>query len=317
MSLALRAARSAAWRFASSGPAAVRLALRTGLTPRGAASAAAAAVAAPGPPWLCGDSGDPPSKPAARSLTECLCLKGSKVGASSGGRMRPRCGGSDSRDGEGSTSTSPSAGPRRGSTSTSPKRGTSAVACGPCWGELVGLAGGRRELWRLLSRLRETRPPVWRWRGEGTWLLARSESALLGERIGVALGAGLGWREPAVPTLSVGAGGAVSSASGRGLTRRALPSLWREEALRGVATAVRWRGTSGGLVSSAGAACAGAGRCAAATAGGGVTWRGCQWRTFSPRAPAGRSGRPRLDAAPWAEAAGGGAAGPWEAAASS
>ena len=293
MSWAWRAARSAAWRCASAGPAAVRLALRTGLTPRGAAADAAAAVAAAGPPWLCGDRGNPPAKPAARSLTECLCLWGSKVGASSGGRMRPRCGGSESEVGEGSTS-------------TPPKRGTAAgacsVACGPCGGELVVLAGGRHELWRLLALLRGTRPPVWRSRGEAAWLFARAESALLGERIGEALGAGLGCREPAVPVFAVGGGGAVSAASGRGLTRRALPSLWRGEALWGtVATVVRARGTSGGLGSS-GAVCAWAGRWAAATAGGGVAGRGCQWRVLASRPPAGRPGLP-LSAGPWAAAA--------------
>ena len=168
------------------------------------------------------------------------------------------------------------------------------------------LAGGRRELWRLLALLRGTRPPVWRSRGEAAWLFARAESALLGERIGAALGAGLGSREPAVPADALGAGGAVSAASGRGLTRLALPSLRRGEALRGAgATAVRGRGASGCLLCSAGAVAAWAWRCAAATAGGGVAWRGCQWRVLAARHPAGRPVRPWLGAAPWAEAAGG------------
>ena len=117
------------------------------------------------------------------------------------------------------------------------------------------LAGGRRELWRLLALLRGTRPPVWRSRGEGAWLFARAESVLLGERTGAALGAGLGWRGAAGPADALAAGGGgASAASGRGLTRLALPSLRRGEALRGaVATAVRGRGASGCLRWSAGA----------------------------------------------------------------
>ena len=134
------------------------------------------------------------------------------------------------------------------------------------------LAGGRHELWRLPGLLRWTRPPVWRSRGEAAWLFARAESALLGERIGEAQGAGLGWREPAEPSLVVRAGGPASFASGRWLPRVALLALWRGEALRGVGvTTVRARGWSGGLSGAAGSVCTWAGRILAATAGGGVT----------------------------------------------
>ena len=222
---------------------------------------------------------------------------------------RPRCGGSESSDGEGSTSTPPS---------TPPKRGTAAggcsVACGSCWGELVALGEGRRELWRLVALLRGIRPPVWRSRGEVARLLARVEPALLGERTGAGLGAGLGWREPAVPADGLWSAGAASATSRRGLTRLALPSLRRGEALRfAVATEARARGTSG-LRRSAGAARAWAWRCAAATAGGGVAGRGCHRRTLASRHPSERPGRPRLEAAPWAEAAEGAAVDPCEAA---
>ena len=177
--------------------------------------------------------------------------------------MRPRCIGSESEVGEGSTSTPPKHGTAAGACS---------VACGPCGGELVVLAGGRHELWRLLALLRGTRPPVWRSRGEAAWLFARAESALLGERIGEAQGAGLGWREPAELSLVVRAGGPASFASGRWLPQVALLALWRGEALRGVGvTTARARGWSGGLSGAAGSVCAWAGRILAATAGGGVT----------------------------------------------
>ena len=93
------------------------------------------------------------------------------------------------------------------------------------------LPGALRELWRLQVLLRGTRPPVWRSRGEVAWALARSESALLGDRIGAAQGDGLGWREALVPPSAVAVAWSGSTASGRGLTWWALPSLCRGEAL--------------------------------------------------------------------------------------
>ena len=156
MSFAWR--RSIAWRCASSGPAAVKSGCRTGLTLRGAAAGTAAAVAAAAPVWLLGDRGAPPVKLAARALTECWFLWGSNVGASSNGRMVRGSGsavgigsGESSSEGEGETSTPPL-------TLTPPNRGTSAgrwsAAGGSGGGELVELAGGRRELWRLPGLLR-------------------------------------------------------------------------------------------------------------------------------------------------------------------
>ena len=163
-----RAARASAWRCASPGPAALKPVWRTGLVPRGATVPAGPAEAEPWPPGLGGDSGVPPPKPAASCLTLCWFLLGSKVGASSGGAMPSRCGGSgaESRDGEGETSTAPGAGAGLGSSVAPPKRGTSAAVGGAERGELVELTGWWRELWRLLSRLRGTWPPVWRWRGD-------------------------------------------------------------------------------------------------------------------------------------------------------
>ena len=210
--------------------------------------------------------------------------------------MPSRCGGSgaESRDGEGETSTAPGAGAGLGSTVAPPKRGTSAAVGGAERGELVELAGWWRELRRLLSGLRGTWPPVWRWRGDAALWLARSESALLGERTGEARGAGLAERGPVAPLAWAGVWGPLPSASGCGLMRRALASLWRGEALLTAAVAVRLRGWSGGLVSSVGGAASRSVRRAAAAAGGGVVGRGRHWRPCASCSPAGRPVRPRL-----------------------
>ena len=108
-----------------------------------------------------------------------------------GGRMPSgKTGSGAGSDGVGETHTARSAGTLSSSVS-SPKRGASAAACLGERGELEELAG----LWRALRRgtlgLRATEPPAWRARGDGALLLARSESAWLGERGGVALGTGL------------------------------------------------------------------------------------------------------------------------------
>ena len=137
-----------------------------------------------------------PPKAAASCLTVCLLcwfLVGSRVGASLGGRMSSGKGGSgaDSMDGEGETHTAPLGGGCVASSVACPKRGASAGAGCTERGELVALAGLGRELLRLLAGLRATDPPACRWRGDAALLLALSESALLGERTGEALGAGL------------------------------------------------------------------------------------------------------------------------------
>ena len=82
--------RSAAWRWASAGPAALRAVWRTGLVPRGATDAAGPPRAELCPPGLDGASGALPPKPAASFRT--VCLVGSNVGASSAGRMPSRGG---------------------------------------------------------------------------------------------------------------------------------------------------------------------------------------------------------------------------------
>ena len=120
--------------------------------------------------------------------------------------MSSRRGGSgaESRDGEGETSTAPLTGEGLASSVAPPKRGTSAAAGGAERGELVELAGWWRELRRLLPGLRATEPPAWRWRGDAALRFARSESALLGERTGEALGAGLADRGPGSPLAWAG-----------------------------------------------------------------------------------------------------------------
>ena len=85
-------------------------------------------------------------------------------------------------------------------------------------------------------------------------MLALSESAWLGERGGVARGAGLrdlwpGWL-PAEP----GRCGRLPSASGCGLSRRVLASLWRGEALWRGAVVANGSGCRGGRSCAAGAA---------------------------------------------------------------
>ena len=156
----------------------------------------------------------------------------------------------------------------------SPKRGASAAAGGAERGELVELAGLGRELRRLLAGLRATEPPACRWRGDAALRFARSESALLGERTGEALGAGLGDRGRRSPPAGAGVWGRLPSASTCGLTRRALASLWRGEALLPAAVMLRFSGWRGGRVSSAGEAASCSLRRAAAAWGGGVVGRG-------------------------------------------
>ena len=78
----------------------------------------------------------------------------------------------------------------------------------------------QRELLRLLAGLRATDPPACRWRGDAALLLALSESALLGERTGEALGAGLIDRGRGTPPAWAGVWGRLPSASICGLTRR-------------------------------------------------------------------------------------------------
>ena len=146
--------------------------------------------------------------------------------------------------------------------------------------------------------------------------MALAESAWLGERGGVARGAGLrdlwpGWL-PAEP----GRCGRLPSASGCGLSRRVLASLWREESgCRGCRSCAAgaaadaadrgealsgWRGDrscaaeaaesraaeaepASGSGSRAGRSCealaavARAARSAATLFGGGVAWRGLAW----------------------------------------
>ena len=171
-----------------------------------------------------------PPKAAASCLTVCLLcwfLVGSRVGASLGGRMSSGKGGSgaDSMDGEGETHTAPLGGGCVASSVACPKRGASAGAGCTERGELVALAGLGRELLRLLAGLRATDPPACRWRGDAALLLALSESALLGERTGEALGTGLIDRGRGSPPAWAGVWGLLPSASICGLTRRVLASL--------------------------------------------------------------------------------------------
>ena len=94
-------------------------------------------------------------------------------------------------DGVGETHTAPPAGPLSSSVS-SPKRGASAAACLGVRGELEELVCLCRALRRGTLGERATDPPAWRALGVGALLLALAESAWLGERGGVARGAGLG-----------------------------------------------------------------------------------------------------------------------------
>ena len=111
--------------------------------------------------------------------------------------------GADSKDGDGETHTAPLAGILTSSVA-SPKRGASAAASIGERGELVELACLWRALRRGLLGLRATEPPAWRWRGDAALRFARSESALLGERTGEALGAGLADRGPGSPLAWAG-----------------------------------------------------------------------------------------------------------------
>ena len=194
VNLLRRAVRTSACRWASAGPAALSAVWRTGLVPRCATGSARPPGAEPRPPWVGGGIGALATKLAASCLTvEVLCwfLVGSRVGASVGGRMPSgRAGSGADSDGDGETHTAPLAGILVSSVS-SPNRGASAAAGLGERGELVELAG----LWRALRRgmlgLRATEPPAWRSRGDAALLLARSESALLGERSGAVRGTGL------------------------------------------------------------------------------------------------------------------------------
>ena len=204
VNLLRRVVRTSACRWASARPAALKAVWRTGLVLRCATVSARLAEAEPRPPG--GDSGALAPKLAASCLTvEVLCwfLVGSRVGASVGGRMPSgRTGSGADSDGVGETHTAPLAGTFSSSVS-SPKRGASAAASLGERGELEELAG----LWRALRRgmlgLRATEPPAWRSRGDAALLLARSESARLGERGGAVRGTGLAdlWRSwlPAEP----------------------------------------------------------------------------------------------------------------------
>ena len=203
VNLLRRTARTSACRCASAGPAALSAVWRTGLVLRCATVSARLTEAEPRPPWVGGGSDAPAPKLAASCLTVyvlCWFLVGSRVGASSGGRIPSgRAGsGADSRDGDGETHTAPLTGILASSVA-SPKRGASAAASFGERGELVELAGLWRALRRGLLGLRATEPPAWRWRGDAALLLARSESALLGERTGAARGAGLADLGPRLP----------------------------------------------------------------------------------------------------------------------
>ena len=211
-----------------------------------------------------------------------------------GGRMPSgKTGSGAGSDGVGETHTTRSAGPLSSSVS-SPKRGASAAACLGVRGELEELVC----LWRALRRGtlggRATEPPAWRALGDGALLLALSESAWLGERGGVARGAGLrdlwpGWL-PAEP----GRCGRLPSASGCGLSRSVLASLWRGEALWRGAVLAGVSGCRGGRSFAADAAESRAARSAAALFGGGVVWRGRvvgSWMAWSLGC---QRGRPRL-----------------------
>ena len=274
-----RAARASAWRWASVRPAALRSVWRTGLVLRGATAAARPTEAALWPPALDGGSGALPPKPAASCLTVCwLCwfLVGSRVGASSGGRMPPRgcwscgssgassrsppvrvgcTGGSDgeSGDGVGETITAPLGRVGLGSSLVLPKRGGSAAVGGGGQAELVELWDRWRELRRLASRLRATCPPMWRCRGDAALWFALSESALLGERTGETRGAGLVERWAGAGLAERGAGLAERRWPGAGL------------AVRGAGLAERWP------VVPVGWACG----CAPllSASGGGLLWR--------------------------------------------
>ena len=157
--------------------------------------------------------------------------------------------GGESRDGVGDTSTPPleggglgslvvlprgeaAAAPgagRASSSASSPKRGGSAEGCLGERSELEELVCLRRALRRGLGG-RATVPPAWRSPGDGALLLTLSEAALLGERGGVARGAGLRARWPGWPSAEPGRCGRFPSASGCGLSWRVLASLWRGEA---------------------------------------------------------------------------------------
>ena len=126
----------------------------------------------------------------------CRWVVGSRVGASVGGRMPAgRTGSGAGSDGVGETLTAPLAGTFSSSVS-SPKRGASAAASLGERSELEELGGLCRALRRGMLVPRATTPPACRSRGDAALLLARSESAWLGERGGVARGAGLAdlWR---------------------------------------------------------------------------------------------------------------------------
>ena len=157
---------------------------------------------------------------------------------------------------------------------SSPKRGASSAACLCERGELEELAGLWRALRRGMEGLRATEPPAWRSRGDAALLLARSESALLGERGGDARGTGLADLGPSWLSVGPGGWGRFPSASGCGLLRRVLASLRRGEAFLPIAVVAKLSGCKGGRVSAAEAAESRLARKAAATWGGGVMGRG-------------------------------------------
>ena len=204
-----------------------------------------------------------------------------------------RAGSGADSDGDGETHTAPLAGTLSSSVS-SPNRGASAAASLGERGELVELAG----LWRALRRgmlgLRATEPPAWRSRGDAALLLARSESARLGERGGAARGTGLADLWPSWLPAGPGSWGRLPSASGCGLSRRALASLWRGEALFPVAVVAGLSGFRGGRVSAADAAESRSVRKAAAAWGGGVVWRGRSWGSWVAWSFGGHPERPRV-----------------------
>ena len=237
-----------------------------------------------------------------------------------GGRMPSRSPGSGpGSDGVGETHTAPPAGPLSSSVS-SPKRGASAAACLGERGELEELVC----LWRALRRWtvggRATEPPAWRALGDGALLLALSESAWLGERGGVARGAGLRDRWPGWLPAEPGRCGRLPSASGCGLSRSVLASLWRGEAFWRGAVVAGFSGCSGGrscagdaaesraagAVLANGSGCRGgrscaaeaaesrAARSAAALCGGGVVWRGRVVGAWAAWSLGCQRGRPRL-----------------------
>ena len=191
--------------------------------------------------------------------------------------MRSGCtggSGGKSRDGVGDTSTAPLAGGglgspvvlprgrtdaapgsgRSSSSASSPKRGASAAACLGVRGELEELVCLCRALRRGTLGERATDPPAWRALGVGALLLALSESALLGERGGVALGAGLRERWPGWLPAEPGRCGRLASPSGCGLSRHVLASLWRGEAFWRGTVVARGKGCRGGRSDAADAA---------------------------------------------------------------